>query len=192
MSKSLSPLQADILAVLAVADGPVSTTDVRNELNADVGRRVVAEQVYTALRGLHGRGLVRRAQATGTRNAHWHSATTSRRRAEMAINADDADTAAAPDPGVRAVGRAAGEAAGLTWPPLCGLLLGVAVALAVALIRLVDSADTELRVPASAGQLYCDVAGGSAHPAGHPGAGWSPDRPESSDGPGPRPSATAP
>ena len=87
----------------------------------------------------------------------------------MAVNADDADTAAAPDPGVRAVGRAADEAAGPTWPPLCGLLLGLAVALAVALIRLVDSADTELRVPASAGQLYCDVAGGSAHPAGHPG-----------------------
>ena len=74
MSKSLSTLQADILAVLAAADGQVSTTDVRNELNADVGRRVVAEQVYTALRGLHGRGLVRRAQATGTRNAYWHSA----------------------------------------------------------------------------------------------------------------------
>jgi len=47
---------------------------VRNELNADVGRRVVAEQVYKALRGLHGRGLVRRSKATGTRNAHWHSA----------------------------------------------------------------------------------------------------------------------
>jgi len=74
MSKSLSLLQADILAVLAAADGSVSTTDVRNELNAHVGRRVVAEQVYTALRGLHGRGLVRRAQATGTRNAHWDSA----------------------------------------------------------------------------------------------------------------------
>lgn len=108
----------------------------------------------------------------------------------MAVNADDADTAAAPDPGVHAVGRAAGEAAGPTWPPLCGLLLGLAVALAVALIRLVDSADTELRVPASAGQLYCDVAGGSAHPAGQPGVG--PHRPQSSDGPGPRPSAPAP
>jgi hypothetical protein len=46
MSKSLSPLQADILAVLAAADGPISTTDVRNELNAHVGRRAVAEQVY--------------------------------------------------------------------------------------------------------------------------------------------------
>ena len=110
----------------------------------------------------------------------------------MAINADDADSAAAPDPCVRAVGRAAGEAAGPTWAPLCGLLLGLAVALAVALIRLVDSADTELRVPASAGHLYCDVASGSAHPAGQPGAGWSPHRPQSSDGPGPRPSATAP
>jgi len=109
----------------------------------------------------------------------------------MAVNADDADTAAAPDPGVRAVGRAAGEAAGPTWPPLCGLLVGLAVALAVALIRLVDSADTELRVPASAVQFYCDVAGGSA-PAGHPGAGWAPHRPQSSDGPGPRRSATAP
>jgi hypothetical protein len=71
MSKSLSPLQADILAVLAAADGPVSTADVRNELNAHVGRRVVAEQVYKAL---HGRGLVRRAKAAGTRNAYWHSA----------------------------------------------------------------------------------------------------------------------
>jgi hypothetical protein len=110
----------------------------------------------------------------------------------MGVNADDADSAAAPDPVERAVGRAAGEAAGPTWAPLCGLLLGLAVALAVALIRLVDSADTELRVPASAGQLYCDVAGGSAHPAGHPGAGWSPHRPLSSDGPGPRRSATAP
>ena len=74
MSKSLSPLQADILGVLAAADGPVSPTAVRNELNAHVGRRVVAEQVYKALRGLHGRGLVRRAKATGTRNAYWHSA----------------------------------------------------------------------------------------------------------------------
>ena len=110
----------------------------------------------------------------------------------MAVNADDADSAAAPDPGVRAVGRAAGEAAGPTCPPLCGLLFGLAVALAVALIRLVDSADTELRVPASAGQLYCDVAAGSAHPAGHPRARWSPHRPQSSAGPGPRPSATAP
>ena len=110
----------------------------------------------------------------------------------MAVNADDADTAAAPDPGVPAVERAAGDAAGPTWPPLCGLLLGLAVALAVALIRLVDSADTELRVPASTGQLYCDVAGGSADPTGHPRAGWSPDHPQSGDGPGPRPSATAP
>ena len=192
MSKSLSPLQAAILAVPAAADGPVSTTDVRNELNAHVGRRVVTEQVYKVLRGLHGRGLVRRAQATAPETPTGTAPTKSRRRAEMAVNADDADTAAAPDPGVRAVGRAAGEAAGPTWPPLCGLLVGLAVALAVALIRLVDSADTELRVPASAGQLYCDVAGGSAHPAGHPGAGWSPDRPESSDGPGPRRSATAP
>jgi Fe2+ or Zn2+ uptake regulation protein len=38
------------------------------------GRRVVPEQVYTALRGLHERGLVRRAKATDTRNTHWHSA----------------------------------------------------------------------------------------------------------------------
>jgi hypothetical protein len=54
MSKSLSPLQAGILAVLAAADGPVRTTAVRNELNAHVGRRVVAEQVCKARRGLHG------------------------------------------------------------------------------------------------------------------------------------------
>jgi hypothetical protein len=109
----------------------------------------------------------------------------------MGVIADDGDTAGAPDAGVRAVGCSAGEAAVPTWAPLCGLLLGLAVALAVALIRLVDSADTELRVPVSAGQLYCDVAGGSAHPGGHPGARWSPDRPQSSHGPGPRPSATA-
>ena len=74
MSKSLSPLQADVLAVLAAADGPVSTTDVRNERNPHVGRRVVAEQVYKVLRGLHGVVLLRHAQATTTRNAHWHSA----------------------------------------------------------------------------------------------------------------------
>jgi len=89
----------------------------------------------------------------------------------MAVNADDADSAAAPDPGVHAVGRAAGEAAGPTWPPLCGLLLGLTVALAVALIRLVDSADTELRVPASAGQLYCDVAAGFCPPGRTPAGG---------------------
>jgi len=124
---------------------------VRNERNPHVGRRVVAEQVYKVLRGLHGVVCCGTRKQPPPETPTGTAPTKSRRRAEMAVNADDADTAAAPDPGVRAVGRAAGEAAGPTWPLLCGLLLGLAVALAVALIRLVDSADTELRVPASAG-----------------------------------------
>ena len=42
----------------------------------------------------------------------------------MAVNADDADTAAAPDPGVHAVGRAAGEAAGPTGRRCVGCCSG--------------------------------------------------------------------
>ena len=64
-----------------------SINSLRDALKSEDGDRIkksmdnlnqvshkLAEQVYKAARGLHGRGLVRRAQATGTRNAYWHSA----------------------------------------------------------------------------------------------------------------------
>ena len=70
-----------ILAVLAAAVRPVSITDVRNEVNAHVGLRVVAEQVYKALRGLR----EQQAPETPTGTAP----TKSSRRAEMAVIADE-------------------------------------------------------------------------------------------------------
>lgn len=74
MNPPLTPLHLDILAVLADAGGPVSTTDVRNQLNTHRSCAVVAEQVYKALRTLQRRSLVRRARVPQSRNAYWHAA----------------------------------------------------------------------------------------------------------------------
>ena len=73
MRLHLSPLQADVLAILGGADAPLSTTEVRNQLNAHRTRPVpvVAEQVYRALCRLQRHAMVRRAQVSHTRNIHW-------------------------------------------------------------------------------------------------------------------------
>ena len=73
MRLHLSPLQADVLTKVAGAQAPLSTTEVRNQLNAHPNRAVpvVAEQVYRALCRLQRHAMVRRAQASHTRNVHW-------------------------------------------------------------------------------------------------------------------------
>jgi Fe2+ or Zn2+ uptake regulation protein len=75
MSVHLSPLQADVLAILGGAEGPLNTTEVRNQLNAHRTRAVpeVAEQVYRALCRLQRHALVRRAQVSHTRNIYWQT-----------------------------------------------------------------------------------------------------------------------
>lgn len=75
MSVHLSPLQADALAILSGAEAPLSTTEVRHQLNAHPIRAVtvVAEQVYRALCTLQRHALVRRIAASHSRNIQWQA-----------------------------------------------------------------------------------------------------------------------
>ena len=75
MRVQLSPLQADALAILGGAEAPLSTTEVRHQLNAHQPRgvAVVAEQVYRALCTLQRHALVRRTPASHSRNIHWQA-----------------------------------------------------------------------------------------------------------------------
>lgn len=76
MRVQLSPLQADALAILGGAEAPLSTTEVRHQLNAHQPRGVpvVAEQVYRGLCTLQRHALVRRILASHTPNIHWQAA----------------------------------------------------------------------------------------------------------------------
>lgn len=65
--------QAEILAVVTIADGPVSTSDVRARVNEQRRTPLVAEQVYRALRALHDRALVDRVHLADTNKAHWQA-----------------------------------------------------------------------------------------------------------------------
>jgi Fe2+ or Zn2+ uptake regulation protein len=69
----LSRRQTEILALVTVADGALSTTDVRARVNEQRGTPLVAKQVYRVLRALQDRGLVERVHIHGTNNAHWQA-----------------------------------------------------------------------------------------------------------------------
>lgn len=70
-------LRAELVAVLATAEGPLSTTDARIAVANRLGsqdRPVVAEQVYHALLVLHRRGVMRRVDERPSRRAQWELA----------------------------------------------------------------------------------------------------------------------
>lgn len=70
-------LRAELVAVLATAEGPLTTTDARIAIADKLGsqdRPVVAEQVYHALMVLHRRGVVRRVDDRPSRRARWELA----------------------------------------------------------------------------------------------------------------------
>jgi Fe2+ or Zn2+ uptake regulation protein len=69
----LTPRQTTILALLTVAGGALSTSDVRVSVNEQRDTVLVAEQVYRALRALQSRGLVERVHIHGTNKAHWQT-----------------------------------------------------------------------------------------------------------------------
>ena len=68
----LNPRQEAVLAVLAAADQPLSTTSVLSRVNDVAGTHLVLEQVYRALRALHDRGLIDRAHVDASTHARWH------------------------------------------------------------------------------------------------------------------------
>ncbi|MEZ0362298.1 hypothetical protein ACAG26_01140 [Mycobacterium sp. pUA109] len=68
---SISPLQAEILAIIGDFGSPVNTTEVRHLLNRQRIRPLVAEQVYHALVTLQRHRLVCRVPRPGTRNVYW-------------------------------------------------------------------------------------------------------------------------
>lgn len=76
MKPHLNPLQAEALAIVGTAGAPLSTTEVRNQLNAQHTGLVpvVAEQVDRALRGLQRHALARRAPVDHSRNVYWQRA----------------------------------------------------------------------------------------------------------------------
>lgn len=70
-------LRAELLAVLAAARGPITTTEARVAIAGTLDshdRPVVAEQVYRALAVLQRRGVVRRADEPSRRGARWELA----------------------------------------------------------------------------------------------------------------------
>lgn len=70
-------LRAELVAVLATAEGPLTTTDARIAVADKRGsqdRPVVTEQVYHALMVLHRRGVVRRVDERPSRRARWELA----------------------------------------------------------------------------------------------------------------------
>ncbi|OHV03733.1 hypothetical protein [Mycobacterium talmoniae] len=67
----ISPLQAEILAIIRGFGSPVNTTEVRHLLNEQRIRPLVAEQVYHALVTLQRHRQVRRVPRPGTRNVYW-------------------------------------------------------------------------------------------------------------------------
>lgn len=72
---SLNARQEAVLAVLIAADQPLSTTCVRERVNAQAGIVLIAEQIYRTLLTLHQHGLVERTQnAPRTKTAYWQIA----------------------------------------------------------------------------------------------------------------------
>lgn len=70
-------LRAELLAVLAAARGPITTTEARVAIAGTLDshdRPVVAEQVYRALAVLQRRGVVRRADEPSRHGARWELA----------------------------------------------------------------------------------------------------------------------
>lgn len=70
-------LRAELVAVLATTEGPLTTTDARIAVAKKLGsqdRPVVAEQVYHALMVLERRGVVRRVDERPSRRARWELA----------------------------------------------------------------------------------------------------------------------
>ncbi len=68
---TLNARQAAILDVLRSTRGFLSTTEIREQVNAMAGVVLVAEQVYRALLILERRGLVERVRVEGSVKAHW-------------------------------------------------------------------------------------------------------------------------
>jgi hypothetical protein len=68
-------LCADLVEVLAAAQGPTTTSAARIEVTEHRGRRgrrpAVAEEVYRALLTLQRRGVVRRVDHQPGRHAYW-------------------------------------------------------------------------------------------------------------------------
>lgn len=72
---ALNARQDAVLAVLVAADQPLSTTCIRERVNAQAAIALIAEQIYRTLLTLHQRGLVERTQsAPRTRTACWQIA----------------------------------------------------------------------------------------------------------------------
>jgi Fe2+ or Zn2+ uptake regulation protein len=72
-SAHLTPRQKQILALVTVAGGALSTSDVRARVNQQRSTPLVAEQVYRVLRALQDRGLLERIHIHGTNKAHWQT-----------------------------------------------------------------------------------------------------------------------
>ena len=70
----LTPRRAAILAVLCDVGEPLSTTEVREHLNRDRERALVAEQVDRALVSLQQGGAVRRVHIPASRKVFWEAA----------------------------------------------------------------------------------------------------------------------
>lgn len=78
-------LRAELVEVLAAAQGPTTTSAARiavSERRGGRGRPVVAEEVYRALLTLQRCGVVRRVHDQPGRLAHWELTHSCRRRQE--------------------------------------------------------------------------------------------------------------
>jgi Fe2+ or Zn2+ uptake regulation protein len=71
----LNARQDAVLAVLVAADQPLSTTCIRERVNAQAAIVLIAEQIYRTLLTLQQHGLVERTQsAPRTGTAYWQIA----------------------------------------------------------------------------------------------------------------------
>lgn len=68
---SLNARHKQILAVLADAAEPLSTSAIRRQANKDCATQLVAEQVYRTLCALYSRGHIQRLTKDGTTEIYW-------------------------------------------------------------------------------------------------------------------------
>ena len=68
----LTALQQQLLAYVTAAADPISTTALRNTLNADLAEHLVTEHIYRRLLALERRGLIMRTkEEPGRRDTCW-------------------------------------------------------------------------------------------------------------------------
>ncbi|NTY62100.1 hypothetical protein [Mycolicibacterium sphagni] len=83
-------LRAQLMAALAAAPAPMTTAELREHLDTQLGRPIVIEKIYRALVILAGRGEIHRVPTRG-RNTQWASTPAAQRNSADTVSQQTAD-----------------------------------------------------------------------------------------------------